>query len=121
MATSFYGGSFFGGEFFNEGGAPAEALSGGGHYTPVRHFTPLPEKKKQIDFALQDELRVRVAIHKVQESGTDKKILDDLYKQLETIQKLILMFALESRIAYDYIQVQRQIEDEEISVILSLL
>lgn len=119
MATHFFGSNFFGGEFFFA--AETAPFVGGGHFTPARYYTPLPPEKERIDKALEEELRVRVAIHKELDSGTDTRILDDLQKRLTEIQKLILMLALESQIAYDYIQLKRQEEDEEISVILSLI
>lgn len=121
MTTAFQRSAFADDSFQidEEGSVETPAPSGGGHWTPVRYFTPLPgrRERKRIDQAIEEEKRLRLAI----EAVTDVDTIGILMDELEQIQKLILMMALESSVAYEYIQMRRQEEDEEISLLMSLM
>ena len=104
--------------------APTPGISGGGSY---RHFTPSPPRvgsklKRKIDRAVVQEAKIKEALLEYQTSGADIALLNDLAIQLKEIQLRILMLALESAVAAQYIEWKRMVEeDEDVRFIMSIL
>lgn len=105
-------------------GTSTGGVSGGGNY---RYFTPDPPKigsklKRKIDRAVVQEAKLKAALIEYETTGVDVAILNDLAIQIKEIQLRILMLALESAIAAQYIEWKRKIEeDEDIKFIMSIL